>query len=1086
MEMAVSTLSITADAGACPVPGTALRMQILGPLRLWRGGVELDAGPRQQAYLLALLLAHEGLPISKPELIGLIWGEEAPDSAVNAIHKYIGALRRLLEPELPTRGSSSYLVGRGNGYLCTAGAETLDLSAFRKLVAAAEGFLDQNLHEEALDHYEQALQLWRGSAGDGLALEPQALPIFAGLNAEFFQACSAAAGLAVSLGRPERVLSPLQLAALMGPLHEPVQADLITVLGAAGRQAEALSAFRTARSRLAEDLGIAPGPVLEQAYQRVLRQELTATTMVVKSRDENLRPSSETASRAPGATADGLVGRSEELAILREAMRRAVDGGTGLVIIEGEPGVGKTRLMEEVAREADDRDVLVAWGRCIEDGGAPPLWPWLQVVRTVLDGVAAPERGSWLKGALGHLLQPHDDTLTGQVLPGGSGQFHLFEKVASLIAHVSSQQPVMVVVDDLQWADVASLHLFGHLICRSPAGTVLLGALRDRAPVPGSELARMLAEASRSSGHRRLGLGPLGPPEVAELVRREIGRVPGLDVARTIHARTAGNPFFVRELARLLDGGGPLTEDAAARAGVPSTVRGVVRDRMAALDNDAKDLLEIAALIGPDVDLSLLARVADLDSASCLARLEPVEALGLLAPAPEDPYSFRFVHDLVRESVSETTSPRHATRLHLRVANALEQTVPDGEFVPERVAHHLWAAGPLAEPARTAAALVRSGRRAAARSALEAAEQQLRLAAQVARSAGLAESELAALSQLTAVIGMRSMYAGAELPLLERAERLARGLGREVEAAGILYSRWAALAQGIELDRSGPLARQLLKQGESSPHPIVQVYGLQAWGIHKWDIGDIGEAYRHLSRSGRTLLAGSAEREDAPVQHDLQLLMIGMLAEITALHGDVAGAYTLLDRLEAAGDDRYAVTVWATFGARIAAIVGDPVSALRAAERGIAVDPDFSYVFLGTYQRIARCWARAITGDDPAGAATEAERIIETHLLNPVRSCVSTWYALLGEMRLAAGQPQQAAAALDRADHYLRTYGQRYSEGLLLLLRARLLQARREPRAKVRAAAERARRLSAEREAHLFVQRADTFLAQLDVAPSGR
>ncbi|GGL14620.1 hypothetical protein Sme01_18440 [Sphaerisporangium melleum] len=1077
--MTVSVLP--ADAETHSTPGTTLRIQILGPLRLWRGDVELDAGPRQQAYLLALLLAHEGRPIRKAELIDLIWGEQAPDSAVNLIHKYVGALRRLLEPALPARGTSSYVLRRGGSYLCTTGAGTLDLATFREQAGAARSALARGRHEEALDRYEQALRLWRGFAGDGLAPGPEAVPIFTGLNGEFFDACTAAAELAVSLGRPERVLPPLHLAASMGPLHEPVQAGLISVLGAAGRQVEALSVFRAVRSRLAEDVGIDPGPVLEQAHQRVLRRDLTP--QVVTSTADDLRPYLET---APSATGDGLVGRSEELAVVRDAVRRAAGGGTGLVVIEGEPGVGKTRLMEEAGREAGDRDVLVAWGGCVEGGGAPSMWPWTQVVRTVLSGVAAPERESRLNGALGRLLEPHDDVLTGQVLPGDGGRFHLFEQIVGLVADVSARRSVMIVVDDLQWADVASLQVFGHLASRLPAGTVMLGALRDRAPVPGSELARMLAGVSRSSDHRRLRLGPLGSLDVAELVRREIGRAPDPDAARTIHARTAGNPFFVRELARLLVGGSSLPEDAAARTGVPSTVRGVVRDRMAGLDDGAKDLLEIAALVGREVDLRLLARVADVDACTCLARLEPVEALGLLAPTPGDPYSFRFVHDLVRETVTETTAPRRATRLHLRVANALEQTMPDGESVPERVAHHLWAAGPLAEPARTSAALVRSGRRAAAKSALEAAEQQLRLAAQVARTAGLAEPELVALSQLTAVIGMRSMYAGAELPLLERAEHLARGLGREVEAAGILFSRWSALAQGIELDRSGPLARQLLKQGESSPHPIVRTYGLQAWGIHQWDVGNIGEAFRYLSRSGPTLLAGSAGREDDPVQHDLQLLMTGLLAETTALHGDVAGAHALLDRLEAAGDDRYTVTVWATICARIAIIVGDPDSALRAADRGIAVDPDFSYVFLGTYQRLARCWGRAITGDDPAGAAAEAERIIETNLLDPVRSCVSTWYALVGEMRLAAGEPDKAAVALDRADHFLRVYGQRYSEGLVLLLRARLLRAQGEPSDVVRAAAEKARRLSAEQEAHLFVQRTDAFLARSDVAASDR
>ncbi|MFJ3403847.1 ATP-binding protein [Promicromonospora sp. NPDC090134] len=1080
MDVGVSTMQTAAPAEADPGSESALRMQILGPLRLWRGGVELDIGPRQQAYLLALLLAHEGKPVSKPELVDLIWGDHAPDSAVNVIHKYVGALRRLLEPALPNRGTSSYLVRRADSYLCTAGAGILDLATFRGLVGSAQSALSGEQHEEALDRYERALRLWQGCAGDGLSHGPEALPVFTGLNDEFFRACTATAELAVRVGRPEPVLPSLHLAASMGPLHEPIQASLITTLGAVGQQAEALSLYHAVRARLADELGIDPGSALELAHERVLRQDLAPKIgRRVTISGAHAPAAAEAVPQRPQAP-EALVGRSAELAVLRDAVDRVAGGAAGLVVIEGEPGAGKTRLLEEVAGEAGDRDCLVAWGRCMDGGGAPSMWPWLQIVRTVLDDLTGPDQESWRAGGLGQLLEPHDDVLTGQVLPGGSNEFQLYEDVVALISHVSVQRPVVIVIDDLQWADVASLHLFAHLASRLPCGAGILGALRDGEPGSGSHLGRTLAAVSRSSVHRRLHLGPLGSGEVVELVRRETGRTPDLEVARTIHSRTDGNPFFVRELARLLAGGDQLTGATAWRDGVPTSVRDVVRDRMGALDDGTKALLESAALIGRDVDLNLLAHVADLDVATCLEKLEPVQALGLLTPTPGDPCSVRFVHDLVRESISETTAPRHATRLHLRVADALEQMVPDGESVPERVAHHLWAAGPLAVPARTAAALVRSGRRAAAKSALETAEQQLRLAAQVSRTGGLADAELAALYELTAVIGMRSMYAGAELGLLERAEHLARKLGREVEAAGILYSRWAAYAQGIHLDQTGVLAQQLLKLGESSPHPIVRTYGLHAWGIHQWDVGNIGEAFRYLSRSEQTLLADWASRDENPVQYDLQLLMTGLQAEVTALHGRVAEGLAVLDRIEAAGDDRYTVTVWATMSARIAVLAGDPTRALDAADRGIAVDPDLSYVFLGTYQRLARCWGRAVTGTDPTGAAEEAEQIIEANLLDPVRSCISTWYALLGEMLLAAGDLRSAAAALNRADHYLHTYGQRYAEGLLLLLRARLLQAQGHPDATVRAAVRKARQVSTEQEAHLIVQRADTFLAQLD------
>jgi ATP/maltotriose-dependent transcriptional regulator MalT len=276
------------------------------------------------------------------------------------------------------------------------------------------------------------------------------------------------------------------------------------------------------------------------------------------------------------------------------------------------------------------------------------------------------------------------------------------------------------------------------------------------------------------------------------------------------------------------------------------------------------------------------------------------------------------------------------------------------------------------------------------------------------------------------------------------------------------------------------LAHRLLEQAEASSDPFVLACGLQAWGLHQWDIGNVGESFRYLSRS-KPMVLDFGRREADPVRHDLQLLMTGMVAELTALHGDLDAAQALLDVLESrAGEDPYMITVWATFGSRIASIAGDPIRAMRAAQRGIAADPDFSFVFLGTYQRLARCWASAMTGDDPKDAAAEAERIITTNLLDPPRSCVATWYGLLGEMRLASGETGEAATALDQADHFLETCGQRYPEGLLLLLRARLRHVRGEPVADVRAAAERARVLSADREAHLFARRAELFLAELD------
>ncbi|QXE33550.1 AAA family ATPase [Streptomyces sp. GMY02] len=1045
--------------------GGGLRLQILGPLRVWRDGVELDAGPRQQSYLLAVLLARAGKPISTSELVDLIWAEDVPVSAVNILQKYVGALRRLLEPLRPVREAGSYLHRRGNSYLFAAGPAMLDLVAFRELVEAARAALARNDQEVALDHYVGALGLWHGSAGDGIADGTTAVTVFAALDNEFYDACTAAAGLAVSVGRPERVLGALQLAASMAPFNEPVLAGLIGVLGATGRQAEALSVFRQVRDRLADELGIDPGPALEDAHRRILTQ-LPALPFVREADGE--------AGRTAAAT---LIGRVEELATLGRIVERALAGGTAIGIVEGEPGAGKTRLLEEAAAVAGRLGALTVWGSCLEGDGTPAMWPWEQALSQVVHSLPAPAGEQWLTGGLGSLLAARDDA--AREFPDGNAQFRLFEQVVALVGQASARRPVLLVLDDLQWADATSLQLLQHLAGRLPHGTAVIGALRDRAPALSPDLSRVLAAVSRRPGHRRFRLGPLSPADVAELIRHEAGQDPGDAVARAIHARTSGNPFFVRELSRLLSGAGAIGDgDTSASAGVPSTVHDVVRDRMAGLDDRARDLLHVAALIGRDVDLTLLSRATGVDVADCLHRLEPLQTLGLLETGPQDPSSLRFAHDLVRESVSGTATKQQATRLHLRIADALEQIHADDEDVAERLAYHLWAAGPLAEPVRAAEALIRAGRRAGAKLAFESAGRQLRSAVQVGRASGLMELEFSALTLLAIVIRRQSGYDASTFDLLERAEYLARTLGREAEAADFLFIRLIGAHTSIENGR-GQLARRMHELGEASSDPVVRRYGRVAWGLHQWDTGNIGEAYRSFTEEDVVAAGGTvAPGEVTPLRRDGSTIREEpfMRAVMTALRGDVDAALAFVNTWDSPGDS-YAVSVRVYYTTMIASMAGDAETARRAGERWAAAGLARLRTQRDHYIRQGWCWARALTGEDPAGAAAEAEELLVANLLHPPQWGITYHYALIAEMWLAAGLPDRADTALDRADQTMRDYGQRYAEGLLLLVKARLLQARGAPPTAVRAVAERAYTQSTACEAHLFARRAERFLS---------
>ena len=1052
--------------------GSGLRLQILGSLRMWRDAVELSPGPRQQTNLLALLLAREGRPVSTDELVDLMWGEDAPASALNVIQQYVGALRRLLEPALGSRKSGSYLMRRGNGYQCVTGPGVLDLADFRAVVADAGVQLEEQRHEDALDLLVDGLSLWHGSAATGMDHSPAATAVFAALNDEFFTAAVTAAELAVAVGRPALVLPALRLAAEMAPFHEPVHAHLITTLAAAGRQAEALDHFRTIRTRLVDELGVEPGHVLSVAHRRVLAQDLTPDVAVARAAFE--RPES--------APSGDFVGRGDEFATLRTALNGAWDGSTGVLLLEGEPGVGKTRLLEEVTAEAAARGALVVWSHCADRDGTPSMWPWVQVVGALLKRLPPEARTECLAGELGVLVAPSADAPDRQDALDGASQYQLFERMSALLEDVSGRRPLVLVVDDLHWADAASLRLLVHVAARRLPGVVICGALRDHAPLTSAALGKELAALSRVPGHRRIALGPLAVADVAVLVQREFGRPPTDAITRRVFERTEGNPLFVRELSRLLAGSGDFSE-AAVGQGVPSTIRDVVLDLSSGLDEAARELLQLASLIGRDVDLALLARAAGLDVHTCLRRLEPVEALGVLRAAPERPFAQRFAHDLARETFSSSVSPQRVFDLHLRIADALQDGRSPEDSVVERLAHHLWAAGPLADPTRTVHALMRGGRRAAVKTALDTAERQLRSAVQVARTANLADLELTALSELIAVVGMSSPHGVAAMDLQERAEQLATSLGRQEEAAVLLYSRWMALAYSAQYGRSEALARRLLNEGNDSPIPVVRALGLQAWGLQQASVGNIGEAYRYLTAASAGLLIVPAQREKDVVWYGQQLSALGLLAEMTAVHGDVAGARELLARLESlTGEDPFKITVWAVHSVRAASVVGDAEWTLAATRKGIAADPELSFGFFGMYQRLARYWALAMTGRDPSGSAAEVDRLITENLLDPPRSDIATWYGLLGEMHLATGNLEEAASALDRADEALDAYGQRYGEGLIRLMRARLLHAMARPVAEVRAAAEAARELSVLREAHLFARRAEVFISEVSTS----
>ena len=408
-----------------------------------------------------------------------------------------------------------------------------------------------------------------------------------------------------------------------------------------------------------------------------------------------------------------LVGRSAELAVLVDAARRAATGAGQAVVVSGEPGIGKTRLAEELVVDAVAEGFVVAWARCQESAASAPYWGYSQIAEQIVAaGVISDAARDDISAAGGgvHTIDPGADrtTLHGTM-------------VAALR---SASRPLLVVVDDLQWADPWSLRALEFVAGALATMPVLLVAtVRPvRADAPGA-LAGCLAELARQAGTERIDLDGLTHAEVGTWLRRRGDRPVADDVAHYVHERTGGNPFFVGEVVELLARQDRLADAAAARAAhVPGAVLDVVRRRIGMLPATTQPLLAMASVLGLAIDVDVLAHVAGVSAADALDALDPAVDAGLLVEDPAGPARLRFAHALVADALAAELSAGRRARLHAAVVTAIEEL--RSASVDDHLADlvHHGRAGAVAGVAPQAFEYAtRAARRAGERGAFEAA-----------------------------------------------------------------------------------------------------------------------------------------------------------------------------------------------------------------------------------------------------------------------------------------------------------------------------------------------------------------------------
>jgi hypothetical protein len=359
-----------------------------------------------------------------------------------------------------------------------------------------------------------------------------------------------------------------------------------------------------------------------------------------------------------------LFGREHAVTAVRDALADARDGRGRLLLVAGEAGIGKTALAGQLLREAPAEGVLVAWATCRPDVGAPAYWPWVQILR----------------GLGGRPFTPAADPAAD------TARFRLFDELATQLADAGATQPVAVVLDDLHWCDEPSLLALAFVAERIRTARVLvLGTYRE------AEAGRRLLDLTRPA--QVVQLGGLDEPDVARLMAAAAGVAPEPELVHDVWRRTGGNPFFAREVTRLMVARGGLR----GRAGdeVPASVREVLRQRLSRLSPGCVDLLGTAAVVGIESTMDLLHRVTGLDAGDATPLVEEAVRAGVAVRPPAPAGRVRFVHELFRATVYESLEPGDRAGRHRAVADTLDRLRAAGRDVPaaELAAHYL-RAGP--------------------------------------------------------------------------------------------------------------------------------------------------------------------------------------------------------------------------------------------------------------------------------------------------------------------------------------------------------------------------------------------------------
>ncbi|WP_158647618.1 BTAD domain-containing putative transcriptional regulator [Actinoplanes sp. ATCC 53533] len=639
-----------------------MRVRLLGPIDLVADGRPVVVAGFRRKALLAVLALHAGEIVGTERLIDMVWPDKAGRTGLNTVQSHMSYLRRLF-------GVASAVLASPPGYRLNLPDEPTDVVVAERLIRAGREAPDPRRRAALLG---EALGMWRGRP----LLDVAQVPWLAGqadrlatLESETRRALIDAR---LTLGEHTAVLPELGQVAAQRPFDEQVQAQLVLALYRAGRQAEALAVLRDIRARLVTELGIDPGPALRSLEEAVLRQDPALVPPAVPVPVSVVPPPRPTPNRAqlPGS-GPPLAGRAGQVAALDRLLAGLGAGVPPVVLVTGDPGIGKTRLLGELARRAERDGRLVLWGRTAEFEQEVPFAP----VRNALgDHLAEAQPASFAE------LSTEDLRLVREVLPTLAGpaadeasrrvltaeRYRLHRALRGVLEALAQPAGLVFILDDVHWADHGSVEWLDHLLRHPPRGPVLVAVAYRPRQVSGA-FRQALGRASQDGVAEVLELGPLTFAEADGLLPVRLDRAR----RRRLYDLSTGNPFYLQALARAdpaSDSAGPGADDDA----LPPAVLSALAAELDALTPVETQVAWAAAVAGDLTEPGIIAGTADLPVAEVLGALDGLVARDLLRPVPRTG-RFQFRHPLLRRVTYDAAGAGWRVAAHDRAAAVLRQ-----------------------------------------------------------------------------------------------------------------------------------------------------------------------------------------------------------------------------------------------------------------------------------------------------------------------------------------------------------------------------------------------------------------------------